>query len=104
MTRTAGIRLRQGYGVTSRPPLQEAQMNPPLAAPEELNVYSLVVNQRAKLHRSGISLISVGWFENVPLIEWNFMPIQEFQIFFVKYFSAVVLILILNVTNHGVQM
>lgn len=43
------------------------------------------------------------WLENIPLIEPNMVPLQKFNIFLLKRFSAIMRLLIVNVVGHAIE-
>ncbi len=47
---------------------------------------------------------SFYWLENVAVIKRNTMPFQEFDVFLLKRFSAMMCFLVANVLGHTIQM
>ena len=73
---------------------------------QERNIYSVVVQLRAKLRRSGMLKVPNSFYrlENVTLIVWNMMPPQKFNILLLERLSAMMRLLIANVVGHTIQM
>ena len=73
---------------------------------QERNIYSVVVQLRAKLRRSGMLKVpdSLYRLENITLIVWNMMAPQKFDILLLERLSAMMRLLIANVVGHTIQM
>ena len=73
---------------------------------QERNIYSVVVQLRAKLRRSGMLKVPDSFYrlENITLIVWNMMARQKFNILLLERLSAVMRLLIANVVGHAIQM
>jgi len=73
---------------------------------QERNIYSVVVQLRAKLRRSGMLKVPDSFYrlENITLIVWNMMAPQKFNILLLERLSAVMRLLIANVVGHAIQM
>jgi hypothetical protein len=73
---------------------------------QERNIYSVVVQLRAKLRRSGMLKVPDSFYrlENVTLIVWNMMAPQKFNILLLERLSAMMRLLIANVVGHTIQM
>ena len=73
---------------------------------QERNIYSVVVQLRAKLRRSGMLKVPNSFYrlENVTLIVWNMMPPQKFNILLLERLSAMMRLLIANVVGHTIHM
>ena len=73
---------------------------------QERNIYSVVVQLRAKLRRSGMLKVPDSFYrlENVTLIVWNVMAPQKFNILLLERLSAMMRLLIANVVGHTIQM
>ena len=73
---------------------------------QERNIYSVVVQVRAKLRRSGMLKVPDSFYrlENITLIVWNMMPPQKFNILLLERLSAMMRLLIANVVGHTIQM
>ena len=73
---------------------------------QERNIYSVVVQLRAKLRRSGMLKVPDSFYrlENITLIVWNMMAPQKFDILLLERLSAMMRLLIANVVGHTIQM
>jgi hypothetical protein len=73
---------------------------------QERNIYSVVVQLRAKLRRSGMLKVPDLFYrlENITLIVWNMMAPQKFNILLLERLSAMMRLLIANVVGHTIQM
>ncbi len=73
---------------------------------QERNIYSVVVQVRAKLRRSGMLKVPDSFYrlENIPLIVWNMMAPQKFDILLLERLSAMIRLLITNVVGRTIQM
>ena len=73
---------------------------------QERNIYSVVVQVRAKLRRSGMLKVPDSFYrlENITLIVWNMMAPQKFNILLLERLSAMMRLLIANVVGHTIQM
>ena len=73
---------------------------------QERNIYSVVVQVRAKLRRSGMLKVPDSFYrlENITLIVWNRMAPQKFNILLLERLSAMMRLLIANVVGHTIQM
>jgi hypothetical protein len=73
---------------------------------QERNIYSVVVQLRAKLRRSGMLKVPDSFYrlENITLIVWNMMAPQKFNILLLERLSAMMRLLIANVVGHTIQM
>jgi hypothetical protein len=73
---------------------------------QERNIYSVVVQVRAKLRRSGMLKVPDSFYrlENITLIVWNMMAPQKFDILLLERLSAMMRLLIANVVGHTIQM
>jgi len=73
---------------------------------QERNIYSVVVQLRAKLRRSGMLKVPDSFYrlENITLIVWNMMAPQKFNILLLERLSAMMRLLIANVVDHTIQM
>ena len=71
---------------------------------QERNIYSVVVQVRAKLRRSGMLKVPDSFYrlENITLIVWNMMAPQKFNILLLERLSAIMRLLIAKVV--GIQM
>ena len=73
---------------------------------QERNIYSVVVQVRAKLRRSGMLKVPDSFYrlENITLIVWNMMAPQKFDILLLERLSAMIRLLITNVVGRTIQM
>jgi hypothetical protein len=73
---------------------------------QERNIYSVVVQVRAKLRRSGMLNVPDSFYrlENITLIVWNMMAPQKFNILLLERLSAVMGLLIANAVGHTIKM
>ena len=73
---------------------------------QERNIYSVVVQLRPKLRRSGMLKVPDSFYrlENITLIVWNMMAPQKFNILLLERLSAMMRLLIANVVDHTIQM
>ena len=44
------------------------------------------------------------WFESVSLVVSNIMPLQKFDIFFLKRFAAMMIFLVVNIIDYRAEM
>jgi len=73
---------------------------------QERNIYSVVVQLRPKLRRSGMLKVPDSFYrlENITLIVWNMMAPEKFNILLLERLSAMMRLLIANVVDHTIQM